>query len=274
MHKTIMITGASSGFGKGAAIGLAKKGHRVIAAVQLDSLKTILLEEIKRAGVEMEVIVVDITKESDRKFAFSYDVDVLVNNAGIMQTGPAGEIPMDRVRENYEVNVFGTLAFTQGFLPQMIERRSGKVVFTSSVGGLVTMPFASIYTSTKHALESIAEGLKEELKGTGVEICTLNPGIFGTGFNDRGAETMMKWFSPQKSLSSPLVIQDILESGGLENQLDPEIMIQAMIRVAEEEGSSFRNVVPETLVPWIKKTQDIAWTAKKNDSLTIDPNSL
>ena len=274
MRKTIMITGASSGFGKGAAIGLAKKGHRVVATVQVDSLKTMLLEDIKEEGVEMEVIVVDITKEEDRRLAFAYDVDVLINNAGTMQTGPAGEIPMDRVRENYEVNVFGTLAFTQGFLPKMAEKRSGKVIFTSSVGGLVTMPFASIYTSTKHALESIAEGLKEELKGTGIEICTVNPGIFGTGFNDRGAETMMKWFSPQKSLCSPQVIEEILESGGLDDQLDPELMIEAMIRVAEEDSSSFRNVVPEAIVPWIKKTQEVAWAAKKNDSLTVDLNSL
>ena len=109
MSKTILITGASSGFGKGTAFGLAKKGHKVIAAVHVEPLKTILMEEAKQEGVEMEVIVLDVTKESDRKFAFNYDVDVLMSNVGIMETGPVAEIPMENVRKNYEVNVFAPL---------------------------------------------------------------------------------------------------------------------------------------------------------------------
>ena len=275
MSKTILITGASSGFGKGTAIGLAKKGHRVIAAVHVEPLKTILLEEAKNEGVELEVIVLDVTKESDRQFAFnSYDIDVLMSNAGIMETGPVAEIPIENVRRNYEVNVFAPLQLAQGFLPQMVKRGSGKVIFTSSMGGLITVPFAAIYTSTKHALEGMAEGLKDELSGTGVEICTVNPGVFGTGFNDRGAETLTKWWNPEKSLSKMETIQAFTDPKGLENQLDPQIMVDAMIRVAEEDNSKFRNVIPEAIVPWIKATQEQAWKAKKNDLLTVDPSSL
>lgn len=273
MKKTIFITGASSGFGKGTAIGLAKKGHKVIAAVHVEPLKTILLEEAAKEGVEMEVIVMDVTKESDRQFAFNYDIDILMSNAGVMETGPAAEIPIENVRRNFEVNVFASLQLAQGFLPQMVKRGSGKVIFTSSMGGLITVPFAAIYTATKHALEGIAEGLKEELAGTGVEICTVNPGVFGTGFNDRGAETMMKWFDPSKSLTKPEVIQ-ALASADMSNQLDPQLMIDAMIRVAEENNSQFRNVIPEAIIPWIKATQEQAWVARKDDNLTIDPTSL
>jgi len=275
MSKTILITGASSGFGKGTAIGLAKKGHRVIATVHVEPLKTILLEEARNEGVELEVIVLDVTKESDRQFAFNtYEIDVLMSNAGIMETGPVAEIPMENVRRNFEVNVFAPLQIAQGFLPQMVKRGSGKVIFTSSMGGLVTVPFASIYTSTKHALEGIAEGLKDELTGTGVEICTVNPGIFGTGFNDRGAETMMKWWNPETSLSKMEIIQIFADPKVLENQLDPQLMIDAMVRVAEEDNSKFRNVIPEDIIPWIKATQTQAWEAKKNDFLTVNPISL
>ena len=275
MSKTILITGASSGFGKGTAIGLAKKGHRVIATVHVEPLKTILLEEAKNEGVELEVIVLDVTKESDRQFAInSYEIDVLMSNAGIMETGPVAEIPIENVRRNYEVNVFAPLQLVQGFLPQMVKRGSGKVIFTSSMGGLITVPFAAIYTSTKHALEGIAEGLKDELSGTGVEICTVNPGVFGTGFNDRGAETLTKWWKPEKSLSKMETIQAFTDPKGLENQLDPQIMVDAMIRVAEEDNSKFRNVIPEAIVPWIKATQEQAWKAKKNDLLTVDPSIL
>lgn len=275
MSKTILITGASSGFGKGAAIGLAKKGHHVIAGVHVEPLKTSLLEEAKKEGVELIVIVLDVTKESDRQFVCNnYEIDILMSNAGIMETGPIAEIPMENVRRNYEVNVFAPLQLVQGFLPQMVKRGSGKVIFTSSMGGLLTVPFAATYTSTKHALEGIAEGLKDELAGTGVEICTVNPGVFGTGFNDRGAETFIKWWKLENSLSKMETIQAYADPKGLENQLDPQLMIDAMIRIAEEDSSQFRNVVPEEIIPWIKATQAQAWKAKKNDFLTIDPTSL
>lgn len=274
MSKTILITGASSGFGKGTAIGLAKKGHRVIAAVHVEPLKTILLEEAKKENVELEVIVLDVTKASDRQYAAErYDVDVLMSNAGVMETGPVAEIPIENVRRNYEVNVFAPLQLVQAFLPKMVKKGKGKVVFTSSMGGLITVPFAAIYTSTKHALEGIAEGLKEELTGTGVEICTVNPGVFGTGFNDRGAETLLKWWNPEVSLSKPEIIQAFTDPTALEQQLDPQVMIDAMIRVAEEENSLFRNVIPEAIIPWIKATQEQAWKARTNDILTVNPDS-
>ncbi|GAA5225446.1 SDR family oxidoreductase [Membranihabitans marinus] len=274
MSKTILITGAGSGFGKGTAIGLAKKGHNVIAGVQVEPQKTYLLEEAQKEGVNLEVIVLDITNANDRQAAFQYQIDVLMSNAGVMETGPVAEIPMENVYKNYEVNVFAPIALAQGFLPQMVERGSGKVIFTSSMGGLITVPFGAIYTSTKHALEGLAEGLKDELMGTGVEICTVNPGVFGTGFNDRGAETMMKWFNPEKSLSKLETIQAIFESGGLDNQLHPQPMIDAMIRVAEEDNSLFRNVIPEEIIPWIKATQERTWSIRKNDTVSLDPNSL
>lgn len=271
MSKTILITGAGSGFGKGTAIGLAKKGHTVIAGVQVEPQKTQLLREAAEAGVELQVIVLDITNERDRSAAFTLEIDVLINNAGIMETGPIAEIPMDLVRKNYEVNVFGSLAMTQGFLPQLVKKGKGKVVFTSSMGGLVTVPFAAVYTSTKHALEGIAEGLKFELQGTGVEICTVNPGMFGTGFNDRGAETMMQWFAPEASMVRPELIHAVLNGDALAHQLDPQIMIDAIIRVAEEDNSKFRTVIPEEIIPWIQAMQQNSWTVRKDESLWIDP---
>lgn len=274
MSKRVLITGAGSGFRKGTAFGLAKKGHQVIAGVQIEAQKSALLEEAKKEGVELEVIVLDVTKESDRQFAFQKEIDVLMNNAGIMETGPVAEIPSENIRRNFEVNVFSNIEMARGFLPQMVKRGSGKVIFTSSMGGLITVPFAAVYTATKHALEGLAEGLKDELSGTGVEICTVNPGVFGTGFNDRGAETLQKWWDPTKSLSKLEIIQAFMDPKALEQQLDPQMMIDAMIRVAEEEDSLFRNLIPEAIIPWVKATQEHAWKAKKNDLLTVDPNSL
>ncbi|MCH8920701.1 MAG: SDR family NAD(P)-dependent oxidoreductase, partial [Chloroflexi bacterium] len=168
-----------------------------------------------------------------------------------------------------ETNVFGTLALTQGFARQMVKRGSGKIVMVTSMGGLVTVPFAGVYCATKHALEALAEALKGELAGTGVEVCTANPGVYGTGFNDRGAETMMRWFDMASSLTRPEVLA--AAATGLASQLDPQSMIDAFVRIAEEDGSKFRNVVPDETAEWIKGIQAKTWEAGKDDAIWSSP---
>ncbi|MGI9594885.1 MAG: SDR family oxidoreductase [Acidimicrobiales bacterium] len=275
MSKRILITGAASGFGKGAALELARRGHTVTAGVQIAPQATELMAAATDAGADLNVIILDITDENDRRAAFTNEIDVLINNAGIMEAGPVAEIPMDRVRRNFETNVFGTLAMIQGFAPQMVAQGSGKIINVTSMGGLITVPFVSIYTSTKHALEGITEGLKAELAGTGVEVCTVNPGVYGTGFNDRGAETMFRWFDPATSTTvKPELFTAFAEGGGLEEQLDPQGLIDALVEVAEEDGSKFRNVVPAEIVPWIQAIQANTWTAGQDDPLFLDPSQL
>ena len=156
----------------------------------------------------------------------------------------------------------------------MVRRGSGKIVNVTSMGGLITVPFAAIYTSTKHALEGLTEGLKAELAGTGVEICTVNPGVYGTGFNDRGAETMLRWFDPAGTLTTTETLTAFMEGAGLDDQLDPQGLIEGLVRVAEEDASKFRNVIPEEIVPWIQAIQATTWQAGKDDPLFLDPSSL
>jgi short-subunit dehydrogenase len=269
MAKRILVTGAATGFGRGTALALAKRGHAVIAGVQIAPQATELMKIADEAGVQLKVQVLDINDEGDRQAALANEVDVLINNAGVMQTGPVAEIPMENVRRNFETNVFGTLALTQGFARQMVKRGSGKIVMVTSMGGLVTVPFAGVYCATKHALEALAEALKAELAGTGVEVCTANPGVYGTGFNDRGAETMMRWFDMANSLTRPEVL--LAAATGLANQLDPQSMIDAFVRIAEEDGSKFRNVVPDETAEWIKGIQGKTWEAGKDDSIWSSP---
>ncbi|WP_417673095.1 SDR family oxidoreductase [Pseudodonghicola sp.] len=274
--KRILITGAASGFGKGLALALAAKGHHVIAAVQYPQQRTELLAEAWAANVEMEIIKLDITNPQDRARAFTHEIDILVNNAGQMQAGPVAEMPMERVRENFEVNVFGTLAMIQGFVPQMAARRAGKIVTVTSMGGLITVPFAAVYTATKHALEGLIEGLRTELAETGIEFCTANPGIFGTGFNDRGAETALEWFDPKTSLSKSPMLTMFDMIGGAEpmpGQLDPQIMVDALVDICEAENTKFRNVVPAETEAWIKMMQKQAWIAHRNDPIYLDPTA-
>ncbi len=268
MSKTILITGAGSGFGKGASLALAEKGHKVIAGVQIAPQKTELAAAAEVLDVGLEIIILDVTNEEDRRAAFAYEIDVLVNNAGIMETGPVAEIPMTHVRRNFETNVFGTLAMIQGFAPQMVKRGRGKIVTVSSIAGLVTMPMGAIYCSTKQALEAMVEGLTIELAGTGVEACTINPGMYATGFNDRGIETMARWFNPETTLSTPEMLGSV--DGLLEGQLDQQEQIDDLVRVAEEENSKFRNVCPKDIELWIKAIEQKSWAAMANEPVWVD----
>ena len=112
--KTIMITGAGSGLGKGTAIGLAKKGHKIIAGVHVWEQKSQLLEEIKALKLEdnITVIKLDILNDLDCINASEHEIDILVNNAGMGHSGPVGEMPVDLLREVMETNVFSTLEFS------------------------------------------------------------------------------------------------------------------------------------------------------------------
>ena len=161
MPKTILITGAGSGFGKAAAIGMARNGHTIIATTQVSSQVTPLREEAERLGLRnVRVARLDLSDPYDIAQAQTWDIDVLWNNAGMGEAGPVWEIPIELVRKNYEVNVFLPLVLTQGIVQKWVrEGKKGKVVFTSSMGGLFTPANWGTYVSTKHALESIAEAL-------------------------------------------------------------------------------------------------------------------
>lgn len=269
MAKRILVTGAGSGFGKGCALALAQRGHHVIAGVENAAHEATLQKAADEAGAPLQIAVLDITDAADHEAAFAHEIDVLVNNAGVMEAGPVAEIPMERVRRNFEINVFGTLALTQGFARQMVRRGSGKIIFVSSMNGLVTVPFLGAYGATKHALESIAEALKTELAGTGVEICTVNPGAFATGLNDRAAEIAMGWLDLDTTFLRPEFYAEARR--GLEGQFDPQLAVDALVRIVEEDASKFRNVVPEEIVDWIKAIQQKAWEAGKDDPVWIIP---
>lgn len=182
--QTILITGAGSGLGKGTVIGLAKAGHKMIAAVHTWEQMTRCLEETKDTDYEknIEWIKLDILDYIDCERAWKYDIDILVNSAGIGQTGPLAEIPVDLLREVMETNTFSTLEFSQPFIRKMVEKGKGKVIFLSSVAGLTTSAFLGPYNASKHALEAIAQCLRDELKPFGVTVATINPGPFKNWF--------------------------------------------------------------------------------------------
>ena len=257
MGKTIFITGAGSGLARGTTLGLAKEGHRVIATTELTSQKTDLLREAKEKGLDIEVFKLDITNERDREQIEEYEFDVFVANAAINEGGPLGEVPMDRFRALFEVNVFATLETVQIAARKLVKKGSGKIIFMSSMAGISATPYVGPYTATKHAIEGIAQTMKAELEEFGVQVATINPGAFDTGFNDRSAEEKWKWFDEEKHFTRKEDMKK--QEEGLENQFDPEDMIKKMIEIIPADRHKFRTVYPEETEKQLKQTQKERW---------------
>jgi NAD(P)-dependent dehydrogenase (short-subunit alcohol dehydrogenase family) len=264
--KTILITGAGSGFGKAAAIGMAKNGHSIIATAQVSSQVTPLREEIEALGLTDKVRVerLDLTDPYDIKQALTWDFDILWNNAGMGEAGPVWEIPVDIVRKNYEVNVFLPLTLTQGVLRKWISQgvaKGKKVVFTSSMGGLFTPANWGTYVSTKHAIEAFAEAMQQELSSYGVKIQTINPGAYYTGYNETMADNPFRWLDDEVHFTRRADLRKGFDDffATPEGKMDPQEMIDRMIEVVPADEGKFRNVVPKVIEDMLKEHQLKAW---------------
>ena len=235
-----MITGAGSGFGKGTAIALAARGHKVIATTETAEQAS----DLRKDAPQLQVEKLDITSESDVSGAIKFDVDVLINNAGAGQTGPMADVPMARVRHLFEVNVFGTLAITQAVLPKMAARGSGRIIIVSSIAGVMAGPSFGPYSMTKHALEAMGKSMRAELAPSGIDVTLINPGPYNTGFNDRMAASMWEWFG-EGAISAPAT--DLLRIMGTmvtTNQMDPVDVVNRLVELVEAETTTENNFMP------------------------------
>ncbi|MAZ45766.1 MAG: short-chain dehydrogenase [Gammaproteobacteria bacterium] len=237
--KTVLVTGAGSGFGKGASIALAARGHNVIASTETDAQAVALSAEAPELVVER----IDITG-SDIDKVTEWDIDVLINNAGMGQTGPMADVPMDRVRKIFEVNVFGTLAITQRVLAGMIAKGAGRVIVMSSVGGLDSFPTFGPYCMSKHALEGMGKAMRAELAPQGIDVCMINPGPHNTGFNDAMAETMWEWFDDNSLQAPNKAMFTAVREAATTDQMDPMVVVDKLVELTEAEVTSEHNIVP------------------------------
>ncbi len=263
MKKRILITGAGSGLGEGTAIGLAKEGYNVIAGVHIWPQLTRLRDKARSLGLDtLRVEKLDILDPIDVDYAAEWDIDILVNNAAIGYAGPLAEIPLELIQRTFDTNVFGSLYLTQRFVRKFIdENRSGKIVFISSIAGLTSVPGLGPYCASKFALEAIAQALQEELKSHSIQVQTINPAAFKTGFNDAMAETAYHWMDDDKNFSKKDDVEGFLKSL-FANQHDPQDMIEQMVAIIPEYSGKFRTVYPETEEKLVKTLQEALWEKK------------
>jgi NAD(P)-dependent dehydrogenase (short-subunit alcohol dehydrogenase family) len=180
--RAVLVTGCSSGIGAATAARLAAGGWTVYATARRPET----LAELEAKGCR--TLALDVTDEASRKAAVDAVVEaegavgVLVNNAGYSQSGAVESVADERVRAQFETNVFAPLALCRLVLPGMREQGWGKVVNVSSMGGRFTFPGGGVYHASKYALEALSDAMRFELKGFGVDVILIEPGLIRTGF--------------------------------------------------------------------------------------------
>lgn len=185
MKKVVIITGASRGFGELIAKKFQKENFQVIATMRnIDSSP--ILKKLKNVDIKR----LDVTVKSDIKNVVDYTVekygriDILINNAGYGAFGFLEEASNEEIRNQFNVNYFGLIDCIKGVLPQMRKQKDGVIVNISSIAGRFGLPFTSLYNSSKFAVEGLTECLHYELSLFGIDIKTVAPGSFRTGFHD------------------------------------------------------------------------------------------
>ncbi|WP_396332683.1 SDR family oxidoreductase [Burkholderia anthina] len=251
--KRILITGAGTGFGREVALRLAQHGHDVTAGVRTTAEIDALTHDAAQRDTTVRAVKLDVTSAYDRARAAELDIDVLVHNAGVGEAGALVDLPVEIVRELFDVNVFGPLELTQQIARGMLARKHGKIVFVSSIAGLITGPFTGAYCASKHAVEAVAEAMHAELAPHGIRVAVVNPGPYRTGFNDRMMETPRRWHDPAVHTVTPERLTFPLE------QHDPEEMIAKMVDVIERDGGAFRNLLPQSSEAFVRAEQAHAW---------------
>jgi NAD(P)-dependent dehydrogenase (short-subunit alcohol dehydrogenase family) len=188
--RAVLITGCSSGIGRATAERLAAAGWSVYATARRPES----IADLEAKGCHP--LALDVTDEESMRRAIATveaaegAVGVLVNNAGYSQSGAIEDLPLDRIRRQFETNVFGPIRLTQLVLPGMRRQRWGKIVNLSSMGGKLTFPGGGAYHATKHALEALSDALRFEVAGFGIDVIVIEPGLILTSFGEAAVESL------------------------------------------------------------------------------------
>ena len=183
--KVVLITGASTGFGRAAAEMLAERGYRVFATMRDTAGRNAQSRrELESRG--LDVLDLDVTDEGSVEQTISQalsragQIDVVINNAGFANLGVTEAYTVDQFKQVYDTNVFGAVRVNRAVLPSMRQRGTGLLIHVSSIAGRVTLPYMTLYCSSKFALESIADAYRSELAPFGVDSVVVEPGAFAT----------------------------------------------------------------------------------------------
>jgi short-subunit dehydrogenase len=242
--RKILITGARGGMGRDAALALADRGHEVFVGTETEPQAEAFKRETDRAGYDIRIERLNLLDGNDHRKAADFAPDVLINNAAIGESGPLAEIPMERLRHNFDTNVFGTIELTQTVLEGMLERGSGRIIIFSSVGGKLVIPYFGAYHMTKFALEAAADSFRGELDHHDISVSVIEPGAINTGFNERMNATKYQWFDENARFGADMDRVTKYEAALTRTQHPTDSVTRAVIHAVESTKPKTRYVRP------------------------------
>lgn len=221
MSKSILITGAGTGLGLETALYLSRHGYRVYATIPLEDQRPHVEDRAREEGCQLRIIPLDVTRDSTIQRALesvlneSGSLDAVVNNAGISLRGYFEDCLDEEIRRVIEINVYGSMKVTRLALPLMRRARKGRLIFVSSIGGLIGSMARTAYCASKFAIEGFAEALSQEVKPFGIQVSIVEPAIIaterwtihrGVARNAGNPESpYYQWFQREEELANRLV---------------------------------------------------------------------
>lgn len=259
--RVILITGSSSGFGRGAAEALLARGHTVIATMRdpagrNSAAAQTLREAESSAGGTLHVLELDVTDDAsvDRAFAdavhLTKSVDVVINNAGIWGPGALEAYEMDQWQALFDVNLFGSVRVFRAILPLMRARKKGLVVQVSSLQGRFVLPYSGPYVASKFAVEGMAETFRAEIAPFGVEVSIIEPFDYMTEMKLKARDHVAR----NEQIQAAYGVSDFIEAAYLrpdpQRVRDPLEVVEALVRLVETPDGKrpFRLTVGNPLV--------------------------
>lgn len=258
--RSVLITGCSSGIGKEVALGLQQRGYRVFASAR----KREDLEDLRQAG--LEAVQLDLANQASILQAVNSVLAStngklfgLFNNAAYGQPGAVEDISVDALREQFEVNVFGTHELTRLVLPVMREQGYGRVIQNSSVLGLVALQYRGAYTATKFALEALTDTLRQEFAGTGIYFSLIEPGPVISNFRQNSHKAFLRHIDKDNSVHRDTyqsMEQRLLKEGpAVPFTVGPDAVLKKVIYALESKRPQIRYYVtfPTYLFGYLKR---------------------
>jgi NAD(P)-dependent dehydrogenase (short-subunit alcohol dehydrogenase family) len=253
--QSILITGATSGIGRDAALRLARAGHLVLAGGRRPEALAALAHEARGRGRvrgRLEPVTLDVTdpasieaaRELVERRTGGRGLDVLVNNAGYALPGPLEMLAERDLRQLFDTNVFGLLAVTRALVPAMRDRGQGRVVNVGSIMGRVAMPLLGAYNATTHAVAAMTDTLRMELAPFGITVVLVEPGPLRTGFAPRALAGLAPYLDPASPYATALAGTDAAWARAYRFAPGPAPAGRAIVRAATTAHPAARYVVP------------------------------
>ena len=254
-HLNVLVTGASSGIGRAAALEFAGRGHQVFAAARREQA----LAALTAARPGIRAVTLDVTDAGSVERAWDKisastggsGVDVLVNNAGFALSGPIEVLADADVRRQFATNVFGLLTMARTVLPSMRARGSGRVINISSLVGRTTFPGMGVYGATKYAVEALSDALRQETASFGIHVVIIEPGFVATSLGEAADALPAEQRETTGAYAEMMARGTRYLAAQIAKGTAPERVAAAIVSAAEHPSPRPRYVVPGSARPLV-----------------------